>query len=232
MNTINRIAFSIVPSIALVFGMAACQKQTVVPVAQSESVAAIATTVSAPGAPKALTDSAENAEVTYDAVKVGNWAEAIARVGLLQESTAAYPDLATPAATLAIHVRAHDRLEAMTVANEITRQANELLRTYPAATPVDVAMLDYEGRQLEIAAGRNSLPVLKDTTKQIRQTWDEVRPQVINHGGTAESSAFDTLVAQLEQAKSTAEYQRIAASILNDVDLLEAVFTKTPQPAA
>jgi hypothetical protein len=93
-------------------------------------------------------------------------------------------------------------------------------------------MLDYEGRQLEIAVGRNSLPVLKDTTKQIRQTWDEVRPQVIKRGGTAESSAFETLVAQLEHANSIAEYKPIAASILNDVDLLEAVFTKNTQPAA
>jgi hypothetical protein len=232
MNTITRIAFSIVPSIALMFEMAACQKQTVVPVTQSESAAVATTTVSTPAAPRALTDSAENAEVIYDSAKAGNWADATARAGLLQQSAAAYPELARPAATLAIHVTAHDRLEAMTVANEITRQANELLRTYPAATPVDVAMLDYEGRQLEIAAGRNSLPVLKDTTKQIRQTWDEVRPQVINRGGTAESSAFETLVAQLEHANSIAEYKQIAASILNDVDLLEAVFTENAQPTA
>jgi len=203
---------------AFVFGMAAS------PAAQSQT-SAIATSPQ-PAAPKSLTDTAENAEVTYDAAKAGNWTEATARLDQLRQSAASYPALDAVAATLAGPVQSHDRLQSMKIANEITRQANEMLRTHPTLAPVDVAILDYEGRKLEIGAAAKSLASLKATTKQIRQTWDEVRPRVESRGGAAESKTFESLVAQLERTNTIPEYGRIATSILTEVDRLEAVFAR------
>jgi hypothetical protein len=114
----------------------------------------------------------------------------------------------------------------MKIANEITQQANEMLRNYPTPAPVDVAILDYEGRKLEIGAAEKSLSSLKETTKEIRQTWNRVRPEVERRGGAAESKAFELLVAKLEGANTIPEYSRIATSILAEVDRLEAVFTR------
>jgi len=73
---------------------------------------------------------------------------------------------------------------------------------------------------------RRSLSSLKETTKQIRQTWDGVRPEVESRGGAVESKAFELLVTQLEGTSTIAEYGRIATSILGEVDRLEAVFTR------
>jgi hypothetical protein len=179
-----------------------------------------------PGAPQSLIDSAENAEVTYDAAKSGNWTEATARLDQLRRSAASYPTLKGVAATLAGPEQSHDRLRSMKIANEITRQANEMLRNYPTPAPVDIAILDYEGRKLEIGTAEKSLSSLKKTTKQIRQTWNGVRPQLESRGGTSESKAFELLVAQLENTNTIPAYGRIATSILAEVDRLEAVFTR------
>jgi hypothetical protein len=231
----SRFTFPMILSIAAVFEMVACQKQTVPP-APAQSTAAIATTnppttTAQPGAPKTLADSAESAEVIYDVVKAGKWSEAEARIDQLRQSAASYPALQTNVETLAASIKARDRIQSMKIANELTRLAIEQLRNYPATTPVEIAMLDYEGRKVEVDAAENDLAALKDTTAQLRHTWDGVRPLVESHGGAAESKTFDVLVAQLEGAKSVAEYNRIAGSILNEVDRLEAVFTRSPQPA-
>ncbi|MCU1246901.1 MAG: hypothetical protein JWN02_2811, partial [Acidobacteria bacterium] len=203
----NRFTYQVILSVALISGLAACQQQPVSPAAPQTSAAAppsaaAPATAQQPAAPKSLTDSAELAEVTYDAAKVGKWSDAANSVAQLRQSAASYPTLATAVSTLAVRVQGHDRLESMIIANELTRQANEGLRSYPVTTPVDVAILDYEGRALEIAAARNSLPALQAATKEIRRTWDEVRPQVDSRGGTAESSTFESLIAQLEHTNS------------------------------
>jgi hypothetical protein len=231
----SKFPFPMILSVAAVFELVACQKQTVPPAQNTAVVATTNPTTTAatadPGAPKALSDSAESAEVIYDAVKTGKWSEAEARIDQLRQSAATYPALQPEVETLAASIKARDRVQSAKLANELTRLAIEQLRDYPATTPVDIAMLDYEGRKVEVDAAQNDLAGLKDAARQLRQTWDGVRPTVESHGGAAESKTFEVLVLQLEGAKSVPEYNRIAGSILNEVDRLEAVFTRSPQHA-
>jgi hypothetical protein len=52
-----------------------------------------------------------------------------------------------------------------------------------------------------------------------------VRPQV-ELKGPAEAEKFGALVARVERARTLKEYARLASPVLEEVDHLEAVFTR------
>ncbi len=58
----------------------------------------------------------------------------------------------------------------------------------------------------------------------MQKTWDDLRPTVMAHNGTAEAKQFDKLMTQAQTAKSPHEYDRAAAALLEAVDTLETVF--------
>ena len=62
----------------------------------------------------------------------------------------------------------------------------------------------------------------KATARQMRRTWDSLRPTVATHA--TEAKKFDTLVGQVESAKAPADYTRVATLVLNEVDNLERLF--------
>jgi hypothetical protein len=53
-----------------------------------------------------------------------------------------------------------------------------------------------------------------------------VRPALVAKGGTTEATQFDALVAQLTKAKTAKDFTATAKPILDNVDLLENVFTR------
>jgi hypothetical protein len=57
----------------------------------------------------------------------------------------------------------------------------------------------------------------------MRQTWDSLRPAITAKSAT-ETKKFDALVAQVESAKTPADYARAATPLLNEVDSLEKLF--------
>ena len=117
-----------------------------------------------------------------------------------------------------------DQLVTMRDANRVTLLAANLSKPFNPPVPVQVTLLDYYGRQLEIGAAANDITQLKQTASNISGNWNALRPVIESHGGSAEAQKFDHLVARVETAKSVNEYSSLATPLLNQVDNLEKVF--------
>ncbi len=119
-----------------------------------------------------------------------------------------------------------DQQVTMQEANQITLIATNLTEPFHPQVPVDIARLDYYGRELEFWSAVKNEAKLIETADALKKTWDKVRPSVKKHGGTAEVTTFDGLMLQLNAAKSPQQYKSIATPILDEVDNLEKVFAK------
>jgi hypothetical protein len=231
--------------LALACFASACSKDSATRLdsAQASAVAtsASATTLADSGSkstvvPAAVVDVGEHGEGVYDEVKAKHWAKAKALVDSLDASAKALPadsrisgeraELVSALDTLRAAVAAKQALPALEAANRVTYAGAKMSAPFNPAIPVDVVLLDYYGRELEIGAARNDPARLKSTAGEIRRTWDAVKPQVISHGGTAAAKTTDSLVAKIEAAKSPAEYGKLAKPFLDVVDELEKPFTK------
>ncbi len=183
-------------------------------------------------APSNVGDPGELSENIYDAAKAREWGTATAKLDSLRAvlmSSPAAGGEGTQARVqrLAEAVTARDRTKAMEAGNALTR---DFARATAAAsnTPVEVVMLDYYGRELEIGAaeGEAGMARLRRAGTEIRSTWDAVRPRVVERGGDAEARGFDALVQRVEQARTPEEHGAVATPLLDEVDRLEAVFRR------
>jgi hypothetical protein len=187
--------------------------------------------------PQAVESLGNSAEDAYDQAKLGNWARALDAVDSLRasadrltpasgESTPSVTDVRASVDALARSVTAHDRPSALREANGLTALGARLSQSYHPQVPVDVTMLDYYGRELEIWSSANDLPRLHATAAALRSSWDAVHPAVIARGGTAESAQFEALVQRVEVARTAAAFGATATPVLDAVDVLEAVFRR------
>ena len=117
-----------------------------------------------------------------------------------------------------------DKAAATREANLLTRLGAGLSRPLKPAVPVDMTMLDYYGRELEIWASARDAAKLRSTADAMGKTWRGRRPRVVARGGAAAASRFDALVKAAESATSVDEFSRLATPILDEVDNLEKVF--------
>jgi hypothetical protein len=111
-------------------------------------------------------------------------------------------------------------------ANEMTSVAAELSRQFKPQVPVEVTLLDYQGRELELWAEEGNLGQLREARARLQEVWTAVRPAVVSKGGTTEAQQFDALVSQLTLAKTPKDFAAAATPILNSVDSLENVFKR------
>ena len=111
----------------------------------------------------------------------------------------------------------------MLAANLITRDVSEMSAAYKVIVPVEVVLLDYYGRELEIWAEAQDTSKLQATAREMRKTWNAVRPS-IEAKNPAVAKKFEGLVAQVEAAKAPADYAKVAKPVLDEVDNLEKVF--------
>lgn len=185
--------------------------------------------------PVSLTKIGENGEAVYDAAKIDDWTKATASLTSLENAAKQMSSemrgnntsaLDSNITALREAVTAKNRLAAMQEANSITLAAAKLTAQYKPKVPVEITLLDYYGRELEIGAAANNTAKLQATTAQMRQTWDTVRPSIQAHGGSTQAQQFDSLVARVQAAKSPTEYGRLATPVLDQVDNLEKVFNR------
>ncbi|MEA5554728.1 hypothetical protein VB713_27760 [Anabaena cylindrica UHCC 0172] len=106
----------------------------------------------------------------------------------------------------------------------MTLLAANITKEFEPKVPVEVTLLDYYGRELEIWSATGNTSQLKKTASEMRRTWNAVRPSILARGGTAQVQKFDGLVASVEAAKSSKDYGRLATPVLDEVDNLEKVF--------
>jgi len=183
--------------------------------------------------PKSLADAGEYAENIYDYAKANDWKKAGARIVLLKAAAEkvrtdvnnqkAAGEIYPNVEALDRAVTAKDRQAAMLTANQITRDVAKTTMDYKVTVPVEVVLLDYYGRELEIWAEAKDTSKLQATAREMRKTWDAVRPS-IEAKNPAVATKFEGLIAQVEAAKAPADYAKVAKPVLDEVDNLEKVF--------
>jgi len=184
--------------------------------------------------PTSLSNTGEYGENVYDYAKANDWKNADVKLAALRDAvknvraevknqSAAVDHLATNAAALDRAVTAKDRQAAMREANQVTLDVANMTTAYKLSVPVDVTRLDYYGRELEVWAQAQDANKLQATAREMRRTWDNLRPSIEAHKA-AEAKKFDALVARVESAKTPADYARAATPVLNEVDNLEKLF--------
>jgi hypothetical protein len=184
--------------------------------------------------PASLSNAGEYGENVYDYAKANDWKNAGAKVAALKDAIkkvrtdvknqgAAIGRLDTNVAAVDRAVTAKDRQAAMREANQVTLDVADMTAAYKLTVPVEVTRLDYYGRELEVWAQAQDASKLQATAREMRRTWDSLRPSVEAHKAT-EAKKFDALVAQVESAKTSADYARVATPVLNEVDNLEKLF--------
>jgi hypothetical protein len=176
-----------------------------------------------------------HAEQTYDYIKAADWAKArasldsitaAARGARAQEIFGHERDVTESLARLDTAVAQRSRLQGVREANRLTQLGALLAAANDPPIPASVTMLDFYGRELEIGAEANDTAKLSNASMAIKNIWEQQRPLVVARGGTAEAARFDSVVANVTAARTPAQYARAATPLLDDVDALEAVFSK------
>jgi len=184
--------------------------------------------------PPPLADAGEFAENLYDFARAKDWKNADARLAdlktaakqlrtLIPKGSAEIDRLDKDIATLDRAVTERDQRAATRAANQVTRDAADMTAMYEPSVPAEVTRLDYYGRELEIWAETGNGDKLQATVRAMRRDWDALRPAV-QARSRSEAEKFGALVAQVEKAKTPAEFGRLAKALLDEVDNLEKVF--------
>jgi hypothetical protein len=199
-----------------------------------EMISVSAHSATGPGLPRALADAAEYGENIYDYAQVANWKGANVALASLKQSLKQAPALAQAAAgdlpstvtSLDHAITTKDAQAAMRAANQVTLEVADASAAFRLRVPVQVARLDYYGRELEIWAQAQDLSKLQTTAVALRREWEALRPTLELRGtaGIAAGKRFETLVEQVAAAKVPAEYARLSKSVLDEVDNLEKAF--------
>jgi len=190
----------------------------------------------APKVPGQLESVAHYSENLYDAARTNDWVAAAAQLDTLKRgatdlsatvkgSAELKSSVSSQLAVIDTSVSNRNRAATLRSANEVTRLAAELTRPYNPQVPVEITLLDYSGRELELWAEADDSTKLRAATVTMRQTWDTVRNTVEKQrGGLAAAVSFDALIARAESATTSGDYAAVAAPILDEVDKLERLF--------
>jgi hypothetical protein len=185
--------------------------------------------------PKSLTEVSEYSENIYDLVNTKDWVNANLKFNLLKSAVKEMQvelkgrhkevfQIETAINELEKAIVSKDSQVSMREANQITLFAANLTALFNPTVPIEVTKMDYYGRELQIWALAKDINKLKTTSKEMRQTWNELRPLVESHGGEVQAKKFEELVIRVEQAQSFADYSQLAKLVLDEVDNLEKVF--------
>ena len=174
-------------------------------------------------------------ENAYDHVNTSDWAAARASVDSLitamrknggANAGTYYTDLLESVSRLDTAVNLHSRIDGLRYANHVTGIGARLAEGENTPVPAAVTMLDYYGRELEIGALAADTTQLSRAAFGISTTWAGLRPQVVTRGGDNEALRFDTVVRAVTASKTPPQYAKVATPVLDQVDALEAVFTR------
>ncbi|KAB0666800.1 hypothetical protein F6V25_05135 [Oryzomonas japonica] len=137
-----------------------------------------------------------------------------------------YKNLMGATSDLERAVAAQDRIVSMKSANKIMLLGARLAETSSAATPINVAVIGFCGRKLEILAETENVFELSDTVSKLHLAWQQLIPQVTARGGIKEVKKFAEIMKRFEVAKTPDEYGKLAAAVVDQVDIIEKIFKK------
>ena len=184
--------------------------------------------------PAALLQLGGSAAALFGAAQTGNWKQAAEQVADIQRSLDDIPASIGPGD---VRAQLHRRILAlrrsvarrqavlvMRSANDVTRLAAELEGSFGTAVPFELKLLDYYGRQIQIGIAARRPSIVHQATRDIRQRWNALRPQVERLGRTDDARRFTDIVVGLERARRLADAAPLAVAELNAVDQLERAF--------
>jgi hypothetical protein len=195
------------------------------------------------GVPPSLEAVGEDGEEIYDLVQAKKWSKAQSRLRSLDKSMKAVraevkdaevekDRLASTITDLKKAIVARDRIESLMKANRVTLVAANMTVPYHPAVPVEVSLLDYYGRELQIWTELKNEDQDKEIATNVAGIWKSLRPKVVAAGGSKEAERFDGLVDELGKATALDAFKALATRLLDEVDRLEKVFTSPSRPAA
>jgi len=180
---------------------------------------------------------ADSAKSIYSLVKAGQWSEARERLSSLQ--TLAQSLQVNPAFTRQEIAKLNSWIIplqnliavkqplAMDMANQLAMVTAQLTIQPNSRLPIEVSMLDYYGRELEIWSTRGNPVKLQAIANKITQIWHDLRPAMQAERISIQVQPLeDTLVALLDEANSPAEYKLLSGPLLAEVNQLQAVFLR------
>jgi hypothetical protein len=112
-------------------------------------------------------------------------------------------------------------------ANAVGLHMDELFGLYQPVIPPAVLTLDFLGREILIDVTERDYSGATGHTDDLVATWQSLRARVVDAGGAKAAEFFDRQVADLRSALGREDVEatgRIATQVLDDVDVLEAVF--------
>jgi hypothetical protein len=184
--------------------------------------------------PRALADVGNAAAYLFDAARDSRWDDATYQLQAIQTGLHDLPTSLAPhdiwkllrrrTRELATYVRRHDKVRTMDAANATTRLAADLSRTFDATVPIQVPLLSYFGRQLEVAVAGHDKARLRRAKSDLVQTWNTLRPQLEQRGKADEVRRLTDIVVSLEGTQQAAEIERLARMELDDVERLRSAF--------
>ncbi len=184
--------------------------------------------------PRALIDMGNAAANLFDAARDARWDEATDQLQAIQTNLDDLPSSLSPpdlwkslrrrARELAVNVRRRDKGRTMESANAITRLAADLSRTFDATVPIQIPLLAYFGRQLEVGVVRHDAGQLRRAKSDLVQTWNTLRPQLEQHGNVDDVRRLTDVVVSLEGTQTPADIERLSRTELEDVERLRSTF--------
>jgi hypothetical protein len=184
--------------------------------------------------PLPLLDVGQTAAVLFDAARLANWSDAEAAFQDMTESATNLPasnwkpDLAKQLQSRLEEVgdalSTRQRLQTMGAANGITQLVADLSEEYQTERPYALVMLGYYGRALELGIAAGDPARLQQAVADLQQTWNRFEPFVLQRGAVDDARRFTDIVAQLDGAKSPADFVEPTRAELEAVVRLKDMF--------
>ena len=186
--------------------------------------------------PKAINDVGTYGEDLYDEIKAGKSKRTKDLLDSLRVAAKELPrderlkpqraTVESAIAALGDALRMRNHTAALEAANQATLASAQMTASFSGQIPPGVLVLEYYGRELEIWSAKKDVARLKRTVESLTTSWDTLKPTVEARGGGGVAARTDSLVARINSAKSPSDYATITPALLDEVDVLEKVFTK------
>lgn len=193
-----------------------------------------------PGPPGEIDVVESIAHDIYNQARNNRWKQIGHKVSLLRRmeqslaaarpddsSTRYLPKLAETVTALEQAVAVQKRLDVMVFANKIMIICAKMAEPYSPRIPVDVAILGYCSRKLEIYAETEPVARLAEIVFKMHLAWQTLIPHVVEHqGGDREVKRFAEIMKRLEKAQTAPEFARLAPVAIEGVGNLERHFSR------
>ena len=180
-----------------------------------------------------------NARDIYEFAKLNKWKHMGSKLMTLKKAAQSHPlaanttnpdsllpKLAETISDLEHAIASQQRLDSMIYANRITIISAKMSAPLTPRIPTNLLVIAYCARKLEILAETRHVDTMTEIVYKIHLSWQPLIPQVIEHGGSKEIKKFAEAMKRLEAARTAADYARQAAMVLEEVAVLEQIFTK------